>query len=100
MTTVAQLWRGNLNPLHHFGNNNPDMKQLGERLCRYRDALEKSLDETAKELFEKYSDCLEEYLLVAYEQAFCDGFYLATKITAEALIEAEHQFTAIPTDRP
>ena len=37
------------------------------------------------ELAEKYKDCAEEYITVAKEQAFCDGFCLGTKIVVEAL---------------
>lgn len=42
-----------------------------------------------KELFEKYNDCMNEYIAAISEQAFCDGFCVGTKITAEALSAAE-----------
>lgn len=87
--TIAQLWNGNLEPIRYLGVTNAEMKELEILMQRNLEKLEGNLNEKAKELFQKYDDCLNEYILISSEQAFCDGFCLGTKITAEALTGAE-----------
>lgn len=88
--TIAQLWNGTLEPVLHSGKNNIELKKLENLLNRHLKNLENELDEKSKALFEKYHDCINEYLIVISEQTFCDGFCLGTKITAEALTEADN----------
>lgn len=51
--------------------------------------LEEILNETEKQVFEKYNDCMYEYAAVSNEQSFCGGFCLGAKITMEAIFGAE-----------
>lgn len=83
--TIVRLWHGDLEPVSSSGTNDPELKELERLLQRNGERLEEYLDEKGKALFEKYYDCVEEYIAVLCEQAFCNGFCLGTKITAEAL---------------
>lgn len=83
--TIVRLWHGDLEPVSSSGTNDPELKELEHLLQRNGERLEEYLDEKGKALFEKYFDCVEEYISVLCEQAFCNGFCLGTKITAEAL---------------
>ena len=47
---------------------------------------DKELDEKHRQTFEKYDDCAEEYINLVSMHAFCDGFRLAAKLMAEALL--------------
>lgn len=38
-----------------------------------------------KEIFQKYIDCSEDYLLRLTELAFCDGFCLGSHLATESL---------------
>lgn len=87
--TIAQLWNGNLEPIRYFGKENPQIKDLEKLIQSNREKLEQNMNETEKEWFEKYSDCIGEYVDKLNEQAFCDGFCLGTKITTEALTSVE-----------
>ncbi len=87
--TILQLWNGSLAPIRHLGQNNSEMKQLERLIQRNLDSLEESIGEKSKALLEKYSNCLNEYLIVMSGQAFCDGFCLGAKIAAEALLESD-----------
>lgn len=87
--TIVRLWRGDLEPVSSSGTNDPELKELERLLQRNGERLEEYLDEKGKALFEKYFDCVEEYISVLCEQAFCNGFCLGTKLAAEALLTQE-----------
>ena len=84
--TIAQLWNGNLSPVRYSGNNNSELQELAVLLQRHIDNAEKNLQSEDLMLFKKFNSCIEEYMTVLCEQAFCDGYSLGTKITAEALV--------------
>lgn len=86
---IAQLWSGNFAPVKHLGDGNSEIKQLESLMQRNVQKLEENLNDIQKELLEKYNDCMTEYLVVACEQAYCDGFCAGTRITAEAMTGAE-----------
>lgn len=87
--TIAQLWYGNIGPINSLGYNNDQMKDLEDTNERIAEKIRKLLAEEGKELFEKYCDNMNKYLLVSSEQAFCDGYCIGTKITAEAFAAAD-----------
>lgn len=87
--TIAQLWSGKLNPIEYLGINNKEIKNLENLMQRNLEKLENNLDEKSQEIFEKYNDCINEYISILCEQSFCDGFCLGTKIVTEALNSAE-----------
>ena len=81
--TIAQLWNGNINPIKSLNENNPEIKNLENLMERNLDNLLKEVNGKSKEIFEKYNDCIEEYLTLTTEQAFFDGFCLGTKLIIE-----------------
>lgn len=83
--TLEALWNGNLAPAHQCGRDDPQISKTVTYMARHEDALNRVLTPQQKEIFEKYTDCTEEYTLLVAEQAFCDGFCLASKLLAEAL---------------
>lgn len=87
--TISELWNGNLSPIIHLGRNNIKMKRLEATMYPAREKLEEIFDKEQKEIFEKYNECMNDYILAISEQSFCQGFSLATKITSEALNAAE-----------
>ena len=86
---ISCLWNGQLDPIRYLGKNNSEMKQLEHFMQRNLDALEKVLTEHDKVLFKKYSDCVNEYIVLISEQSFCDGFSIGAKIVTDALTDAE-----------
>ena len=87
--TIARLWNGTLDPAKYSGADNSELKQLEQLIQRNGESLEESIDKKAEEIFEKYIDCVNEYIVLCNEQAFCDGFSLGAKIITEALLSAE-----------
>ncbi|MBQ4599637.1 MAG: hypothetical protein IJB19_06965 [Clostridia bacterium] len=87
--TIAQLWNGDLEPIRYFGVTNAEMKKAEIFMQCNLEKLKENSSETMNELFQRYEDSINEYILISNEQAFCDGFCLGAKITAEAFSGAE-----------
>lgn len=87
--TIAQLYRGRLEPKSVLGNGNGEMRRTEILIGNNFNRLKENLNEEAKGILEKYNECMKEYIALIGEQAFCDGFCLGTRISAEAIGGAE-----------
>ena len=83
--TITDLWNGNIAPCEHCGSHDPEANHLIGLLERNREALQKGLTAAQIEIFQKYIDHSEEYLLRMMELAFCEGFCLAGRLVTESL---------------
>lgn len=83
--TIKDLWNGNIMPCERCGAHDPQINELFALMRRNQDELNKSISPRQQEIFEKYIECADEYVLRMMEQAFCDGFCLAGKLLTEAL---------------
>ncbi len=87
--TIEKLYEGKLEPLKSIGKSNGEMRRIGNLIERNKSKLEEMFDNDEKEIFEKYVECMDEYMLLLGEQAFCDGFCLGARILSEAVSGAE-----------
>lgn len=86
MRTITELWNGNIAPCEQCGAHDPETNHLIHLMERNRAGLCEGLTEKQMEIFQKYMDCSEEYLLRMLELAFCDGFCLGGKLAMETLL--------------
>lgn len=86
--TIADLWNGNIAPCEHCGAHDPEANHLISLIERNREELCSGLTEAQKEIFQKYADCSEEYLLRLLELAFCDGYCLGSRLLVEVFSES------------
>lgn len=89
MQTISDLWNGNLAPCAHCGSHDPEANRLLTLLERNRESLYKGLTQEQKDDFQKYIDCSEAYLLRMMELAFCAGFSLGSRLSAESGLFAQ-----------
>lgn len=84
MTTLENLYNGNINPceLEHL-TEREDYKTATSRVGDVQEKLEKTLTETQQLLFEKYTKEWDMMLLIVEEEIFKEGFALATRIREE-----------------
>ena len=82
--TISQLYRGELEPKNILGNGNVDLRRMEILIKNNYERLKEILNENEKEILEKYSGLVDEYIFLMSEQAFCDGFCLGMRISAEA----------------
>lgn len=81
---LRELWRGNIAPLEEKRHYSEDMEEFMKNMTTYRDAVASTLVGDQQEFFESYVDCVSEYADRVADDAFCDGFRLASKLMAEA----------------
>ncbi len=87
--TIAQLYRGQLEPKNVLGNGNIEMRRIEILIEKNFHRLKENRNEETKVILEKYSECIDEYLVLLSEQAFCDGFCLGVRIMSESVGGAE-----------
>ncbi len=86
---IGNLLGGKLGSMHMAESEREELRHLESLLMRNAENLEKLLTDEGKIVFEKYRDCAEEYGLLCQEQAFCEGFCVGTRLTAEGLLGVE-----------
>lgn len=87
--TIRQLWNGHLAPGRYSGTDNPEIKASLEAIEGHLLELNRALGKEEAALLESYRCRVNEYIALCSEQAFCDGYAMGTKITAEALLAAK-----------
>ena len=85
MTTLEDLYYGNIRPSERKIHQGTERAQLLEYICRHEDALTATLTEQQKEVFEKYKDCRGELSGMTERDAFRAGFILAAQIMIEVM---------------
>ena len=84
---IEELWYGNISPFDDAELNNAQAKELLNFISRHREEICASLTRSQKEVFEKYEDCLNEFVCMNKKEAFIYGFRLGAKIATEVLWE-------------
>lgn len=85
MTTIYDLYYGNIRPSERHIKQGTEHAQLLEYICRHEDALAATLSEQQKEIFDKYKACRGELSGMAERDGFREGFMLAAQIMIEVM---------------
>lgn len=84
MTTLENLWYGNIRPVEQFVEGNAEYKSLLRLAGNNREKLEATLNPEQAELFEKYYTATNEMNSVSETAAFKFGFNLAVWLLIES----------------
>ena len=82
---IKELWHGNIIPQEDSRNNSKEMKELLGYMARHHEDLAKTFTDEQKEIFEKFHDCLDEYVSIAEAAILEYAFKLGMQIAIEAL---------------
>lgn len=85
MTTLEDLWYGNIRPVENYVEGNAEYKSLLRLVSKNRETLENELSDKQCELFEKYNTSVNEMNSVSEAAAFKHGFNLAVWILIESV---------------
>lgn len=89
MTTLEDLYYGNINLHEMYINRGSKVDRLVKLICKNEEALMSTLTEQQKVTFDKFKDCQSELCDLTAWQAFTDGFILATRIMVEVMNDME-----------
>lgn len=96
MTTLEDLYYGNIAPYERYIKHGSREEKILKLLCRNEESLTKNLNNRQKEIFNKFTDCQKELSNITTRQAFADRFSLAVQIMVEVMscteTEEEMQF--------
>ena len=85
MTTLEDLYYGNISPCERDMKCGSRMDKLVKLICKNEESLMSTLTEQQKEAFERFKDCQSEICDLTARRAFTDGFILATRIMVEVM---------------
>ena len=87
MKTIDELWYGNVSPFEQCTRGDKRLKELLKLVARNREALDGTLADEQKEIFEKFHDCWSEYMSLAEKAIFVYAFKLGGRLMLETLSE-------------
>lgn len=82
---LEELFYGNICPNTDCRGNGKDTKQLMGYIADHHSALNETLTDKQKELFEKFNDCYDELTDINEREIFVYAFRLGARIAIEAL---------------
>ena len=85
MTTLEDLYYGNIHPCEREVVRGSPTDKLLRLLCKNEESLTSTLTEQQKETFLKFKNCQDELLCLGEREAFRIGFILATRIMVEVM---------------
>jgi hypothetical protein len=85
MTTLEDLWYGNIDPHESFLIQNRQFRHLLSLMGKNRDKLSNTLTEQQKESLAKYDDAVNELHSLAELSAFLYGFSLGIRMMTESV---------------
>ncbi len=86
MGIIKELWYGNVNPNESGIFNTSKIKELTEYITQHRTALDETLSDEQKVLFEKFLDYRNEQESILETIIFEYGFKLGARFVAESLL--------------
>ena len=82
MSTLQELWFGNVNPSEDKAITDEEQK-LVELMAMHQEKMMSRLSNDDLDSFKKFIECSDEYSMLIEAQAFKIGFNLAVKILTE-----------------
>ena len=87
---LEELFYGNICPNTDCRGNGKDTKQLMGYIADHHSALNETLTDKQKELFEKFNDCYDELTDINKREIFVYAFRLGARIAIEVLLHDQN----------
>ena len=85
MKVLEEFWYGNLDPAEYDANASKEYKEVLQLLSRNEEKLLATMNDTQKELFSRYTDCVREHQAMAECLLFQSSFRLGARMIVEAM---------------
>ena len=86
MKLLEEFWYGNIEPTE-YDTSSKEYKKLQELIYRNEDKLKATMTDEQKELFEQYSDCVQEHDTITDCLIFQNSFKLVARMMVEVMEE-------------
>ena len=86
MRILEEFWYGNIEPTA-YDTSFKEYKKLLELICRNEEKLRGTMTDEQKELFEQYSDCVQEHDTITDCLIFQNSFKLGARMMLEVMEE-------------
>ena len=86
MKLLEEFWYGNIEPTE-YDTSSKEYKKLQELIYRNEDKLKATMTDEQKELFEQYSDCVQEHYTITDCLIFQNSFKLGARMMLEVMEE-------------
>ena len=87
MRLLAEFWYGHIEPTDYDISSCKEYKKLQELIYRNEEKLRATMTDEQKELFEKYSDRVQEYQTITDCLIFQNNFKLGARMMLEVMEE-------------
>ena len=87
MRILEEFWYGNIEPTEYDISSCKELKKLQELICRNEEKLRATMTDEQKELFGKYSDCVQEHDTITDCLIFQNSFKLGARMMLEVMEE-------------
>ena len=85
MKILEEFWYGNIAPSEYDTSPDPEYKEILLLISRNEDKLLATMTAEQKELFSRYTDCVQEYQTMAECLLFQNSFRLGARMMLEVL---------------
>ena len=91
MTTLENLWYGNIRPFEQSFKKDSAYAELLSLVIRHQEDLQALLNDEEKEIFEKFTDCSNEMHDLSERESFTKGFTLGARIIIEVMANSSNE---------
>ena len=87
MNILEEFWYGNVRPNEKGFKRRTEYEKLLNLIARNEEKLTALLNDSGKETFAKYRECMDEFTGISECQIFVEGFRLGARFAIECMNE-------------
>ena len=87
MRILEEFWYGNIEPMEYGPFSNEEYKELLRLITKNEEKLQATFSAEQKELFSKYTECVQEFQTVSECLLFQNSFRLGARMMLEVMEE-------------
>ena len=87
MRILEEFWYGNIEPMEYGPFSNEEYKELLRLITKNEEKLQATFSDKQKELFSKYTDCVQEFQTISECLLFQNSFCLGVRMMLEVMEE-------------
>ena len=87
MKILEEFWYGNIEPMEYGPFSNEEYKELLRLITKNEEKLQATFSNEQKELFSRYTDCVQEFQTISESLLFQNSFRLGARMILEIMEE-------------